>query len=85
MSLIGAVRAAEKISIELAKENPPEEEDEDEEEKKPEKKEETPAKIVTKAPAPIKPVGTGATKSTVPLDKMDFQAYKQARKEKRVQ
>jgi hypothetical protein len=37
-------------------------------------------KITTKAPAPLKPVGGGSTGTTVPLDELDYQAYKAARK-----
>tara|TARA_R100001086_G_scaffold245416_2_gene176301 strand:- start:1170 stop:2288 length:1119 start_codon:yes stop_codon:yes gene_type:complete len=37
------------------------------------------ATSMTRAPRPIKPVGGGATASTVPLDQMDFQSYKRAR------
>ena len=37
------------------------------------------AEPVTKAPRPIKPVGGGATASTVPLDQMSYQDFKRAR------
>ena len=37
------------------------------------------AASVTQAPRPIKPVGGGATASTVPLDQMDYQSYRHAR------
>ena len=37
------------------------------------------AASVTQAPRPIKPVGGGATASTVPLDQMDYQSYRRAR------
>ena len=37
------------------------------------------ATSITKAPRPIKPVGGGATASTLPLDQMDYQTYKRAR------
>ena len=33
----------------------------------------------TNAPRPIKPVGGGATASTVPLDQMDYQSFRRAR------
>lgn len=36
-------------------------------------------KIESKAPAPIKPVSTGSTKSSVPLDQMSMSDYKKAR------
>jgi hypothetical protein len=36
-------------------------------------------KIVSKAPAPIKPVGGSSTKSTVPLDRMPMADYEKAR------
>jgi len=74
MTKIGAIRAVEKISLALADE--PEEKLEGTEEKT----EEKPAKLQSKAPAPIKPISTGATKSTKALDSMDYQAYKLARK-----
>ena len=34
---------------------------------------------LTNAPRPIKPVGGGATASTVPLDQMDYQSFRRAR------
>jgi hypothetical protein len=37
------------------------------------------AESVTRAPRPIKPVGGGATASTVALDKLPYQEYKKAR------
>jgi hypothetical protein len=37
------------------------------------------AASMTSAPRPIKPVGGGATASTVPLDQMDYQSYRRAR------
>ncbi len=37
------------------------------------------ATSVTQAPRPIKPVGGGATASTVPLDQMDYQSFRRAR------
>ena len=37
------------------------------------------AATITRAPRPIKPVGGGATASTVPLDQMDYQSYRRAR------
>jgi hypothetical protein len=37
------------------------------------------ADSITKAPPPIKPVGGGATASTIPLDQMDYQTYKRTR------
>jgi len=37
-----------------------------------------------KAPAPIRPVSGGSTRSTIPLDKTDFQAYKKLREQGRV-
>lgn len=43
---------------------------------------ETP-KPKTAAPAPIKPVATGNTKSTVPLDEMPYEDYKKARQQGR--
>lgn len=48
------------------------------------KTEEAPAeKKKTAAPAPIKPVATGNTKSAVPLDEMSFEDYKKARQQGR--
>jgi|ERR1700722_2945792 len=52
-------------------------EEETEEVEKEEVKEKT--KIVSKAPAPIKPVGGSSTKSTVPLDRMSMADYEKAR------
>jgi hypothetical protein len=49
-----------------------------------EKPEEKAPKIVSKAPAPFKPVGSGNTKSTVALDKMDMKSFKAARAAGRV-
>lgn len=40
-------------------------------------------KAVSAAPKPIKPVGAGATKSNVPLDEMDYPAFRKAREEGR--
>lgn len=40
-------------------------------------------KAVSAAPKPIKPVGAGATKSSVPLDETDYQTYKRLREEGR--
>lgn len=37
------------------------------------------ATSMTSAPRPIKPVGGGATASTVPLEQMDYQSYRRAR------
>ena len=83
MTKIGAIMAVKKISIALeGTKKSDDDEDDDEEtekEKEAEKEKEKPAKIASRAAPPIKPVGAGATKSTVPLDKMDFAAYKQAR------
>lgn len=50
---------------------------------KKEKAEEKP-KLQSKAPAPIKPVTGGNSKSTVPLDQMDMRAFKEARAAGRV-
>jgi hypothetical protein len=41
-------------------------------------------KVVSRAPAPIKPVNGGSTRSTVPLDQMDMKAFKKAREAGRV-
>jgi len=49
-----------------------------------EKPEEKPEKIVSKAAPPIRPVGTGSTKSTIPLDKMSMADYNKARDAGRV-
>jgi hypothetical protein len=38
-----------------------------------------PRKAVSLAPAPIKPLGGGNTKSSLPMDEMNFQDYKRAR------
>lgn len=82
-----AVAMAVKISEQLAKENKGEDDEEEkkEEEEVPEKQETKPAKPVSKAPAPIKPVSGGTTKSSVPLDSMDMREYNKARKAGRVQ
>jgi hypothetical protein len=54
------------------------EEENEEEQEIPPAKEEKP-KIVSKAPAPIRPVGGSSTKSSVPLDKMSMADYEKAR------
>ena len=61
-----------------------EEAEEEEQEEKPKAAavEEKPAR---RAPAPIRPVSSGASRSTIPLDKADFQAYKKLRAQGRVQ
>lgn len=64
------------ISEQLGGEGKKEEETEEPEEKV---EEEKPAKPVSKAPTPIKPLGSGSTKSSVPLDKMSMADYKKAR------
>lgn len=74
MTKIGAIRAVEKISLALAEEAP---KNEVETEKK---EEEKTAKLQSKAPAPIRPISSGATSSTKSLDTLDFRAYKEARK-----
>jgi hypothetical protein len=38
-----------------------------------------PRRAVSQAPAPIKPLGGGNTKSSLPMDQMNFQDYKRAR------
>ena len=43
------------------------------------------AEIRKRPPAPIKPVSTGSSRSTIPIDKTDFQAYKKLRSQGRVQ
>ena len=53
------------------------EKDEEPEEKAEDRQEEQPA--AKKKPIPMKPVGTGATRSSVPLDKMSMEDYKKAR------
>jgi hypothetical protein len=55
-------------------------------EEKEEKEEKPPVveKIVSKAPPPIKPVGGGSTKSSVPLGEMSMRDYKKARAAGRV-
>jgi hypothetical protein len=52
------------------------------EEESAEPKEEKPAR---KAPEPIKPVGNGNTRSSIPLHEMEMDAFKKARKAGRVQ
>lgn len=64
--------AGEKISLD-EEEEPEVTEEEPEEEEKPE------PKLRTKAPAPIRPVSSGKTQSTVPLGKASFQDYKKLR------
>ena len=60
--------------------------DEEEEEEKPEEKaKEVEEKPARKAPAPIRPVSSGSSRSTIPLDKADYQAYKKLRAQGRVQ
>lgn len=78
-----AVAMAVKISEKLLKDEPEEEPVEDEETE--EKELVAVEKTKSKAPAPIRPVSGGTTKSTVPLDKSDFQAYKKLRANGRVQ
>lgn len=76
---MGSLRAIGKvwrISEELAGEQ--------EKEAKPEEKEEKQEKLASKAPAPIKPVGGGSTKSSVPLDQLNMAEYKKARAAGRV-
>lgn len=55
------------------------------EEKPEEKAKEVEEKPVRKAPAPIRPVLSGSSRSTIPLDKADYQAYKKLRAQGRVQ
>ena len=43
------------------------------------------AEIRKRPPAPIKPVSGGSSRSTIPLDKTDYQAYKKLRSQGRVQ
>lgn len=82
-----AVAMAVKISEQLEKNSG--EEAETEEEEEPEEKAEKAAaeeeKPVRKAPAPIKPVSGGTTRSTIPLAKTDYQTYKKLRAQGRVQ
>lgn len=72
-SAVGITKAIARISDKLTA-KPAEEETEDEPEEKKE-----PIKLVSKAKPPIKPVTGGTTKSTVPLDQMDMDAYRKAR------
>jgi hypothetical protein len=65
------------IAKELAKEAAETDDDPAEGVEKEEVKEKP--KIVSKAPAPIKPVGGSGTKSTIPLDKMPMADYEKAR------
>lgn len=71
-----------KISETIAGEN----KKQDEKQEEPEEKQaaET-VKQKSKAPTPITPVSGGTTRSTIPLDKADFQAYKKLRSQGRVQ
>ena len=67
---------ADKLAAESHKEEP---------EEKEEIIEEKPKKLESKAPPPIKPLGTGTAKSTIPLDKMNIRDYKKARSAGRIQ
>ena len=49
------------------------------EEETEEEQEERPKKLESKAPPPIKALGTGTTKSTIAIDKLSFRDYKKAR------
>ena len=44
-----------------------------------------PEKPTRKAPAPIKPISSGTSRSTIPLDSADFSTYKKLRAQGRVQ
>lgn len=77
----GVQRAIWKLSEKLAKDEPAEEEEEEQEVKEEPKPK---AKIESKAPAPIRPVGSGATKSSVPLGEMSMRDFKKARAAGRV-
>lgn len=79
-----AVAMAVKISEQLEK-NSGEEAETEEEEEPEEKAAAEEEKPVRKAPAPIKPVSGGTTRSTIPLGKADFQTYKKLRAQGRVQ
>lgn len=82
---IEAVGRAWEISKELGgKKEEAEENEGDEKAVETEETEEKPVKLTSKAPAPIKPVGGGSTKSTIPLDKMNLKEYKKARAAGRV-
>lgn len=67
-----AVAMAWKISEQLA---PGEKKDDEEVDEK----EEAKVKVTSKAPPPIKPVNSGSTKSSVPIDRMSMADYKKAR------
>jgi hypothetical protein len=82
MSNLKAIGKVWRISEELAGEKKEETEDDDKESEKVEAK---PAKPVSKVPAPIKPVGGGSTKSSVPLDQLSMSEYKKARAAGRIQ
>lgn len=81
-----AVTMAVKISEELEKESDSEKEEENAA-KEAEEREKAikAAEIRKRPPAPIKPVSSGASRSTIPLDKADYQAYKKLRAQGRVQ
>jgi len=79
----GVVKAIARVSDKIVV--PEKKEDEDEEETEEEiEVEEKPAKIVSKSAPPIRPINTGSTKSTVPLDKMSPRDYEKARDAGRV-
>lgn len=75
-----AIAEAWKISEKLARgKDEADEETEEKEEEQEEKEAVEEEKPKKKAPAPIKPISGGASRSTVSLDKSDFQAYKKLR------
>ncbi len=81
---LAAVAMAAKISEQLGAGKSEETEEGDEQESG-EKAEAQPEKPKSRAPAPIKPVSSGSSRSSVPLGKTDFSTYKKLRQQGRVQ
>ena len=81
-----AVTMAIKISEQLEKEQPEETDEEREDRERIEAEEAEATKVAARrrAPAPIKPVSGGSSRSTIPLDKASFSDYKKLRSQGRV-
>jgi hypothetical protein len=80
-----AVAMAVKISEQLASEKGDAGDKSDEKAEDDLESKEAKEKPATKAPAPIRPVGNGSNKTSLPLDRLSMREYKKARESGRVQ